>query len=172
MNAIIDRIKTWWNSLMTTPTPPVAIRSTPDHNDGAEVIAPPPVIDGVTLRDWMIHTHIRTEETWQAVVAEFYHRVQQDDEIVKAYFSRPGLDLLDLQRHFMRALVVVSHVGLTRRAADTLGDKHAHLGIQGEHFDRVVNVLTDVLADYRVPRDYVLQLVPVVVQLRKRIVTA
>lgn len=123
-----------------------------------------------TLRDWMIHHHIRNADVWQSVVAEFYNRVKRDDEIVQAYFL--GVNLEGLQLHFMRALVVVTHIGLTERMANTLAEKHARLHITGEHFDRVVGVLLNVLTDYGVPRVAIPQLGNIAATLRRRIVTA
>ena len=166
-------MRDWWHAFLQylagraadPPQPPPP----PEHRPAApDILAPPPMVDGDTLRDWMVHHHRSNGNVWQSVVGDFYARAAADPEIA-AYFV--GVDMAELQRHFMRALVVVTHIGLTVRAADALGARHEHLHIRAEHFDRVVGVLTDVLADYGVPRSAVLQLVPVTDVLRRRIVT-
>lgn len=172
---ILARITDWWlrqarqssHSLRPEPPPPTPVQREPAAPD--LLVGPPMVGDG-TLRDWMIHHHRRNANVWQAVVVEFYDRVRQDRVIFETYFR--GVDLARLQNHFLRGLVFLTHSGLTARKADELAERHAHLRITDEHFDRVAQVLVNVLTDYGVPRVAIPQLRKIAGELKKRIVTA
>jgi hypothetical protein len=150
---------------------------------GRALLASPPTIDGVTLRDYLVHhatracphmnEHGRPEHagTWPCVVEDLY--VTALDSTLAHYFD--DVDLSPLKRHMLSALVTLTNVGLTVDLAGRLQLQHAHLGITQADFDLVVHVLIDSIGAYTTPAvmEHVLpQLTPAVVELKKRLVTA
>ena len=131
------------------------------------VLAAAPVVDGQSLRDWLIHHHPLHGDAWSRVVCDFYSRAAAEPQI-KRYFA--GIDMEKLQRHFLSALVVLTHTGLTERAATTLGGRHKYLGITPADYDMVGQVLVDTLCDHGVPQGAVTDLMPALKILRERIV--
>lgn len=148
----------------TNPEPQPAARPA---RAADEVLAPPPTIGDATLRDWLIHHH-HNDQVWRAVVEDFYRSAAAEPRIA-AHFD--DIDLHALQKHFLGALVTLSHVGLTRRTADRLGKTHAHLRITPADFDTVTATLVHTLRRYAVPDTVLTQLTPAVTALRERLVT-
>lgn len=113
----------------------------------------PPMLDGVTLRDWLINHH-RRDGVWAEVVADMYGRAAAVPAIAD-YFRHS--DLEQLQRHFTATLVQVTHLGVTQRALDRLGAQHARVRdsydrpITGQVYDTVVATLVDILFQRGVP---------------------
>lgn len=146
---------------------------------GTALLAFAPTIDGVTLRDHLTHHSTkrcphpeRHAGTWPCVVEDMYAAAGASPDIAP-YFG--GVDMIDLKRHFLSALVTVTHVGLSLSVAERLAASHAHLHIPGEHFDAVTAVLVRCIGDYTTQAviDHVLpQLSPTVRELRARLVTA
>lgn len=125
-------------------------------------LSDPPMIDGYTLRDWLIHAHPSKDHAWAEIVAEFYNRAAAVPEVA-AYFQRTDLD--ELQRHFTRALILVTHTGVTTRLVASLAERHSnvHNGpgdteaergdpITGPIYDAVIGTLVAILAENGVPR--------------------
>jgi hemoglobin len=137
----------------------------------SDLLAPPPMVGGDTLRDWLIH-YRQTPEAWMDVVQEFYDRAAQDEEIAD-YFV--GVDWPELKRHFMAALVLVTHSGVTRALPATMAARHAGVRnsagdpITPAIFDRTIGILAGVLADYDVPAATLDQLGPVIAPFRMAI---
>lgn len=171
MRELLARLSDWWHSFTIGQTPPPPPQYTSRGPAAPDMLAPPPMVGDDTLRDWMVHHHRHDANVWQSVVSKFYATAAADEEI-RAYFD--GVDMDRLQNHFLRQLVIITHIGLTVRAADSLGQRHAHLGITGPVFDRVRDVLVNTLTDFGVPRTAVLQLAQkdgIVEVLRRRLVT-
>jgi len=144
---------------------PVIIEDIPPH---LKVIAKAPLYpNGMTLKDGLQNAHPQNDKVWNQLIATFYTRAG-DDPRISPYFW--GKDVEEIQKHFLAALLVVGHTGLTEATADTLGEKHQHLNIADLDFDATVQVLVQVLQDYKVPWSTIQQLNPAVLELRKRIV--
>jgi len=144
---------------------PVVIEDIPPH---LKVIAKAPLFpNGMTLRDGVINLHPQNDKVWNELVTTFYKRAG-DDSRISPYFW--GKDVEEIQKHFLAALLIVGHTGLTEATADTLGEKHRHLNIADVDYDATVQVLVRVLQDYKVPWSTIQQLNPAVLELRKRIV--
>lgn len=117
------------------------------------LLAGPPMIDGSTLRDWLVH-HTLRDGVWEDVVVEFYRRAAAEPRVA-AYFA--GVDLARLQRHFLAALAVLTHTGLQRRTVDRMGVVHRGVTtpdgrpVTGEAWDLVVAILVAVLREHGVP---------------------
>lgn len=98
--------------------------------------------------------HLHGDGVWATVVATFYQRAAADPEAA-AYFT--GVDLDQLQRHFLRALTIVSGHGVTVGLVRNLHYRHAHIRnhrgerITADVWDTVVAVLATVLAEHGVP---------------------
>lgn len=132
------------------------------------VLYPAPRVDGLSLRDWLIH-HVHRDGVWTEVVAEFYAEAASDPEIF-VYFART--DMERLQRHFLATLLVLTHAGLTVGTLEAMRERHAGLGITGPVFDRTVTALVGVLSDKGVPLRAIADLGPAVAELRAVIVAA
>lgn len=135
--------------------PETAPQATVDRN---AVLAPAPMLDGWTLRDWLIHQAGR-DGVWSEVVHDFYTRAA-GVPFVADYFrdvlARPqGRE--ELERHFTRALLIVTHSGVTQRLVDAVGEKHGHVHnshgqpITADVWDAVISTLVTVLRNHGVP---------------------
>jgi truncated hemoglobin YjbI len=134
--------------------------------------------DRVTLKEWLVH-HTRREGVWGEVVAEFYTRAAADAHVAP-YFA--GVDLDDLRRHFLAALLLVADKGLTVGTVRKMHDRHAAVRnlrgepITGEIYDRVVATLGQIVSEilttagFPRPEPVVTQLVATVAPLRGAIV--
>lgn len=140
-----------------------------------DVLAPPPMIDGVSLRTWLVHHHPSREHVWPEVVAEFYDRAAAVPAVF-SYFH--GVDLDVLRSHFTAALVIVTHAGATRGAVDLVATRHggvrnaAGVPITSDVYDAVIGTLVAVLRDARVPEHALAQLGETVAPFRAPILAA
>lgn len=113
----------------------------------------PPMIDGVTLRDWLVH-HTYRDGVWEDVVVQFYARAAAEPRVAP-YFA--DVDMGRLQRHFLAALTVLTHAGLHRHTVERMADVHRSVTtpggdpITGQVWDVVVSTLVGVLLDHGVP---------------------
>jgi hypothetical protein len=127
---------------------------------GSDLLAPPPMIGGDTLRDWLIH-YRKAPEAWADVTREFYRRAAAAPAVAD-YFV--GVDWPQLQRHFTAALILITHTGVTRDLPATAS--RWHHGVRNSHgdpitpqvYDAVINTLVGVLRDFDVPEDALAQL--------------
>jgi hypothetical protein len=137
---------------------PAVDRSRP-RVDPRTRVTDPPMIQGVTLREWLIHHHPTRDRVWADVVREMYGQAATAPAVA-SYFhevlARPdGLE--DLQRHFTAMLTMVCGQGVTVGVLESMFERHANVtnehgqGITGEIYDAVVAVLVDILASYGVP---------------------
>jgi truncated hemoglobin YjbI len=133
---------------------------------------PPPMVDGLPLRDWLIHEH-RRDGVWAEVVADFYNRAASVPEVAD-YFA--STDMAQLQRHFLSMLVTITGTGLTSRMARRLYLGHLNVRNTAQEpitpaiWDAVIATLVAVLADHRVPGSALAQLGDVVAPLRPLLV--
>ena len=81
-----------------------------------------------------IYQQLGQEHGISTAVDEFYRRVLDDPDL-QPYFT--GVDLPSLRRHQVLLLSQVTG-GPARYEGRDLHEAHAHLGVTGEHFDRVV----------------------------------
>lgn len=138
------------------------------------LLAPPPLVGRDTLRDWLIHTHQKSN-VWSEVVTEFYDRAASVP-FVWDYFGSVT-DRARLERHFLAMLVVLTHTGVTERMVKSLADNHA--GVRNSHgqpitpevWSAVVSTLVEVLWSKGVPERTLTQLGVTVTPLREALVT-
>jgi truncated hemoglobin YjbI len=153
------------NQWTCSPTTGALVRSRPD------LLVPPPMVGGDTLRDWLIH-YRAAPEAWMDVTEEFYARAAQAPEVAD-YFV--GVDWPALKRHFMAALVLLTHTGVTRELPATMAARHHDVRnsagdpITPEIFDAVADTLVGVLRDFDVPVGTLNQLGRVVAPFRMAI---
>jgi len=88
-----------------------------------------------------IYEQLGQEGGIRKAVDAFYMNVVTDPQLAH-YFS--GVDMSKLRQHTTSLLVAVTG-GPSTYAGRDLGQAHAHLGITGEHFMRVVGHLVRVL---------------------------
>lgn len=141
------------------------------HPRADELLAPPPMVGGDTLRDWLIH-YRNSPEAWADVTREFYNRAAGAPAVAD-YFV--GVDWPRLQRHFTAALVLLTHSGVTRELPATAARWHSDVRnsdgdpITPDIFDAVIETLVGVLRDYDVPEDTLGQLAVTVAPFRMAI---
>lgn len=133
-----------------------------------------PQVKGMSLRDWLIHLHPREYRenefgVWVAVVAEFVADLRGDQEVIDLFADR-GTDMEKFQSHFLSALVILTHTGLTVGLLAHLQERHAGLGITGEMYDRTIGTLAAVLIRKGVTGETIKELGPAVVEIRGVIV--
>lgn len=126
--------------------------------DPRRQITEPPMLQGVTLREWLIH-HTARDSAWADVVREFYMRAAETPEVASffhAVLARPdGWE--QLQRHFLAALVMVTGQGVTAGTLRSMAERHAGVTneagdrIDGPIYDAVIGVLVSVLREFGVP---------------------
>lgn len=154
------------------PSKPTAVR---DSTPGDEQITPPPMIDGVTLRDWLVHYNQLHDQFWPRVVTEFYQRAAEVP-MVADYFR--NTDMEQLQTHFTRVLTLVAGRGLSVRMVRHLRERHMHVlassgaPITGEVYDAVIQTLAEVLDRQGVPTRGIQALADTIAPLRAEIVRA
>lgn len=151
------------------PTVEVPVPAAPETRAPGEVLVPAPRIGDVTLRDWLIHRYNR-DNVWREVVAEFYTAAAADPEIAAKFAHLGEAGMARLQKHFLSALLVLTHTGLTVGALNAMRTKHARLDITAPVFDRTILALAGVLESKGVPGPAVEQLLPAVDLLRGAIV--
>lgn len=166
-----------WTRHDTRPAPPT---TTPHPERPAEMtqtddtlLFPPPTVpvddQDVVLWTWMRHHHPRPEGLAQRVVKRFYDTAAHDPEVAD-YFV--GIDLPGLQRHFVRAFIVLADRGLTAGTVHDLAVRHSTVrNTRGEPvsaavFDRVVAALGASLHAEGVPTDAVRHVAAMCVPIR------
>jgi truncated hemoglobin YjbI len=143
---------------------PASPRNTSDY-----ALTQPPMVEGVTLRAWMMNHHPLRDGVWSDIVREFYNRAAAVPEIAD-YFRNANME--QLQRHFTRALAMVSGAGLSAATLDALAARHARVTdsdgrhITPEIYDAVIATLVGVLGEAGVPRDGIAALGEAVAPLR------
>jgi hypothetical protein len=78
----------------------------------------------------------------------------------------------DVQRHFLRALLILTHTGLTERTANSLAERHASLGLTPYVYDRTADALVATATRYEVPANAMKTLGRMITELKPRLVTA
>jgi hypothetical protein len=174
---------------VSTPDPttePVPITAAPVEvpaaGDAVIAQAPPvhdplvraaPMVEGVTLREWLVHHHPLRDGVWRDVVTEFYRRAALVPAVA-SYFG--GTNMARLNQHFTRALVIVAGEGITESAVARLRNAHAvvvnaeGVPITGAIYDAVVDTLVAILAEQGVPRRGIAALAETIGPLREVIV--
>jgi truncated hemoglobin YjbI len=123
------------------------------------------------LRDWL--RHYAGAEAWPRVVSQFYARAAADPEIAD-YFRH--VDLAQLQRHFLAAMMIVTGQGVTVGLVRSI--RTAHSGVRDSEgdpidactWDAVIGVLADVLTEHGVPGSAIAALATTIAPLRAAIV--
>jgi hypothetical protein len=132
----------------------------------------PPMIDGMSLRDYLIHSwkvpSLDGRGVWDRVVDDFYVLASSKPNVAR-YFD--GYNIGEIKQKFLRTLLVVAHAGISKQAARNLARKHSHLAIAGPDFDDVVGALVIVLRKYNVPQYGIDQLNPMMRYMRAVMVT-
>ncbi|MFR9803226.1 hypothetical protein ACL02T_13115 [Pseudonocardia sp. RS010] len=134
------------------------------------VLAPPPMVDDLPLRDWLVHYSLSGDQVWPSVVATFYARAAAVPEIAD-YFS--GTDMVRLQQHFVRALLVLTGSGLTEGTVRRLQEAHLPVtdsrgrAITPAVYDAAIESLLGVLAEHGAPKTALSQLAVTVAPLRE-----
>lgn len=133
--------------------------TTQAHRDDV-VVFPAPTVrvddEDVVLWTWMRHHHPRPEGLAQRVVRRFYDAAARDVEVAD-YFV--GVDLPGLQRHFVRAFILLADKGLTTGSLRNLATRHAVVRNTTDQpvtpavFDKVVAALGAALHAEGVPTD-------------------
>lgn len=117
-------------------------------------VTPAPEVDGINVRDMLVHLNPDRDNVWADVVREFYTR-GLGVPAVAAYFYRT--DRNRQEGHFLRALDLVASKGLTAGTIDFLRRKHGTITtpdgkpITGDVYDAVIGTLVDVLAAAGLP---------------------
>jgi truncated hemoglobin YjbI len=151
------------------PVPRSSAEPIPYLQPDRRLLTPPPMVDDLPLRDWLVHYSPRRDQVWPSVVATFYARAAAVPEIAD-YFG--GTDMARLQQHFARALTMLTGNGLTEGMLWRLQD--AHLPVTNSHgraitvevYDAAVETLLAVLAEHGVPNAARAQLATTVGPLR------
>lgn len=140
-----------------TPTKPIDVQPAlgiyPDLPDdylllGAPLITDPVTGMDLTLRRWLTTHHELRRDVWADVVTSFYNRAALDPDIAD-YFA--DVDMFELQRHFLAALMAVTGEGLTAGTVRRLHDKHRNVRntrgmlITGNVYDKTVDTLLAVI---------------------------
>jgi hypothetical protein len=175
-----DAMSTRRGDVRVDPGRPV---SQPSHAN--RLLVPPPKVDGVTLRDHMIHYHQRADDQghpvdfWAAFTADFYETAAGDPDVLQVFkdaAARRGIGaaelVADVQNHFLRALLILTHTGLTERLAASLAERHFALGLTPYVYDRTADALVAVATRYGVPANAMKTLGQMIAELKPRLVTA
>jgi hypothetical protein len=142
----------------------------PDEHLLADAPTVPPG-SGVVLYDWLRKE--AGDGVWEEIVTEMYAQAASVP-LVASYFG--GVDLPELQRHFLAALAMITGRGLTvgavRRMAAAHQPVHNEQGepIDGAAYDAVVGTLASILLVRGVPQETLGQVGEMVGPLREVIV--
>lgn len=133
----------------------------------------PPMLDGMTMRDWLRY-HWKSlvgnnGDVWTRVVDRFYE-LAASHPLVAPYFV--GKPVAEIKKKFLAILLIVTHSGITDVAAERLIELHRHLGITGEAYDATINALADTLHEFGIPPEGTAQMIPMLKELKKGLVTA
>jgi hypothetical protein len=141
------------------------------------LLVPPPKVDGVTLRDWAIH-YTHRADIWESFVTDFYETAAGDPDVLQVFkdaAARRGIGaaelVADVQNHFLRALLILTHTGLTERLAASLAERHFALGLTPYVYDRTADALVAVATRYGVPANAMKTLGQMIAELKPRLVT-
>jgi hemoglobin len=89
--------------------------------------------------------------TVRKVVMEFYHNVMDEDELA-SYFEKTNMErLIDHQTKFVSYLLG----GPVSYSDDHLYNVHARLKITDNHFDMIMEILSDAFEEYEVDDDII-----------------
>lgn len=138
----------------------------------AAQLSDPPMVDGRTLRNWLVY-QTRRDGVWSEVVAQFYERAAAVPEVAD-YFR--NTDMETQQRHFTRALILVTHHGVTQRTLDNLADRHRRVldshgrPITPEVYETVIGTLVGVLREHQVPEYGIAELARTIAPFRAALV--
>ena len=136
------------------------------------VLFKPPMLDGMTMRDWLRYhwrsVTLNEGDVWVRVVDHFYDRAA-DHPLVAPYFVDKNVG--EIKKKFLATLLIVTHSGVTDVAAERLIEVHRGLGITGRAYDATVNALTDTLKEYGIPESATAQMIPMLKALRDGMVT-
>jgi truncated hemoglobin YjbI len=151
---------------------------TPPKIHPATVLAGPPMVGQHTLRDWAIH-YTQRPDVWMGFTRDFYDAAAADPVVLQVFVdaaaargTEPTVLVEEVQKHFHRALIMLTHKGLTERLAQTLEERHAHLGLTADVYDRTVTALVKTATNYGVPQEAMATLVEMISILQPRLVTA
>jgi hemoglobin len=124
------------------------------------------------LRDWL--RHFAGADAWSQVVSRFYSRAAADPDIA-GYFTRVDMD--QLQRHFLAALMIVTGQGVTVGVVRRMHTAHATVRnntgerIADSTWNTVVGVLAGVLGELGTPPAALVALATTLAPIRAAIVT-
>jgi truncated hemoglobin YjbI len=124
------------------------------------------------LRDWL--RHFAGVDTWSVVVSRFYTRAGADADIAE-YFS--GVDVEELQRHFLAALMIATGQGVTVGVVRRMQTAHTEIRnsrgepITSATWDAVIGVLASVLGELGTPPATLVALATTIAPIRAAIVT-
>jgi hypothetical protein len=168
-----DAMSTRRGDVRVDPGRPV---SQPSHAN--RLLVPPPKVDGVTLRDWAIH-YTHRADIWESFVTDFYETAAGDPDVLQVFKDaavQRGIGaaelVADVQNHFLRALLILTHTGLTERLAASLAERHFALGLTPYVYDRTADALVAVATRYGVPTNAMKTLGQMIAELKPRLVTA
>ena len=85
------------------------------------------------------------------LVSEFYDRVLQEDDLVPFFKNTDMANLIDHQTKFWTTLLG----GPASYTEDQLGKLHATMGIQGLHFDLILDLAVETLEDHDVDAEHI-----------------
>jgi hemoglobin len=123
------------------------------------------------LRDWL--RHFAGVDAWSEVVSRFYTRAAADPQIA-GYFA--GVDMPQLQRHFLAALMIVTGQGVTVGVVRRMHAAHAPVRDRGGQpitdatWNTVIGVLAGVLAEMGTPPATLVALATTIAPIRAAIV--
>ena len=124
------------------------------------------------LRDWL--RHFAAADAWSQVVSRFYTRAAADPDIA-GYFTQVDMD--QLQRHFLAALMIVTGQGVTVGVVRRMHVAHAAVRhtTTGERitditWNTVVGALAGVLGELGTPPAALVALATTLVPIRAAIV--
>ena len=132
------------------------------------------VPDGpMPLRDWL--RHFAGPDAWSQVVLRFYARAAADPDIA-GYFTRVDID--QLQRHFLAALMIVSGQGVTVGVVRRMHTAHAAVRntttgqpITDTTWNAVIGALAGVLGELGTPPATLVALATTLAPIRAAIVS-
>jgi len=126
-----------------------------------------PTVGNVTLKEWLIHRTQR-DNVWNEFVEDFYAKAASNYRVRPYFIGKP---MNEIKRKFLATLLIVTDKGVDERAAKTLVERHAHLGITGEAYDSTMGALEETLEQYQVPENTIAQMVPLINYFGEHMVT-
>lgn len=160
------------------------LRSPHTKSPQNEVLTPAPMVwdetvgESVTLLDWVKERYRADPKVWPKIVADFYGAAAADPDVAEYFagvLARPD-GIHELQKHFMRAMIIVCGQGITVGLVRSMQDRHAGVRnlsgqpITADIYDRVIGALVGTLRRFRVPADGIANLATTVAPLRAAII--